>query len=74
MSLNSLTIMQWKQWVNFIVGLWIILSGYIAFGPAANATNLTIAGIIVAALALWSALENRSFSHNRDYEHRHSHA
>jgi hypothetical protein len=62
----------WQNWVNFIVGLWIILSGYLNFGPEANTTNLTIAGIVVAALALWSIVDSRSTYRMGD--RRHSHA
>lgn len=60
---------MWQHWVNLIVGLWIILSAYINFGPAASATNLTIAGIIIAALALWEGLDYR---HHEQVEHSHA--
>lgn len=51
---------MWQQWINFIIGLWIILSGYIGMGPQATTANLTIAGIVIAGLALWGALETRT--------------
>lgn len=66
---------MWQQWINFIVGLWIILSAYLGFTPANMATNLTISGIIVAVLALWGALKHNS-SHTtmntEDRLHRHA--
>jgi hypothetical protein len=52
--------MVWQHWVNFIVGLWIILSAYIGMSAAGMVTNLTISGIIVAVLALWGALSNQN--------------
>ena len=64
----------WQNWVNFIVGLWVILSGYMSFGPAANTTNLTIAGIVVAGLALWAIIDARSHVSESDREHRRMHA
>jgi hypothetical protein len=50
----------WQHWVNLILGLWIILSAYLNFTAAGMATNLTVVGLIIAALALWGGLENRS--------------
>jgi hypothetical protein len=56
---------MWQQWVNFVLGLWIVLSSYIDMTPEAYATNLTIAGLAVAALALWGALEHRTRHESR---------
>jgi hypothetical protein len=50
----------WQHWINFILGLWVIVSGYITFTSVSLATNLTIIGIVIAVLALWGALENQS--------------
>jgi hypothetical protein len=58
---------MWKQWVNLILALWVIVSPYIFEGPAL-ATNLVIVGLVIGALALWSAVEHRS------YDMTHSHA
>jgi len=44
---------MWKAWVNFILGLWFILSGIIT-GLGAN-VNYVIVGIVVAVLGFWSA-------------------
>lgn len=54
---------MWQQWVNVILGLWILLSGYLNFDPSTYSMNLTISGIAVAALALWGALEYRNELH-----------
>lgn len=65
---------MWQQWVNLIVGLWIILSGYIDLGPQATTANLTIAGIVIALMALWGALEYRredsDYGRATDRQHR----
>ena len=60
---------MWQQWLNVLMGLWIILSGYLGFTPEAMTTNLTISGIVVAGLALWGALQ-----HNTKYESMSRHA
>lgn len=59
---------MWQQWVNFIAGAWIIVSAYIGMSVDTMVANLTITGIIVAALALWGALEHQS--HERHHEYR----
>jgi len=44
---------MWQGWVNFIVGLWLILSGII--GSLGVSVNYIIAGIIVAVLGFIAA-------------------
>ena len=51
--------MTWQGWVNFIVGLWIILSAFLGFSADAMVPNLVISGIIVAVLSLWEEFEYR---------------
>ncbi len=48
----------WLSWVNFILGLWLIISPWV-LGYSGNRTalwNNVILGIIVAVLSAWSAL------------------
>ena len=61
----------WQHWVNFVLALWIIVSGYVSFTPTDMTTNLVIVGIVMAILALWGALANSSA---RSSESQHSHA
>ncbi|RMF61715.1 MAG: hypothetical protein D6748_00945 [Calditrichaeota bacterium] len=43
---------MWKAWVNFVLGLWLILSGIITtLGVQAN---YIIVGIVVAVLGFWT--------------------
>ncbi len=62
---------MWQQWLNLVVGLWIILSSYLGFTPDSMVTNFTISGIIVVGLALWGALEHNKMM---SQEHMHGHA
>lgn len=55
---------MWQQWINLLLGIWVVISGYANFTPEGMATNLTITGIAIAALALWGALEHRA-KHDR---------
>ncbi len=47
---------MWKQWINFIFGLLVIL--FASMGG--STTWLMILGILIAILALWAALEKKS--------------
>lgn len=47
---------MWKQWVNFILGLAVIVRAYMGGGH----TTFIIAGVVIAVLAIWSALEKKS--------------
>lgn len=44
---------MWKAWVNFVLGLWFILSGIIT--GLGVSVNYIIIGIVVAILGFWSA-------------------
>jgi len=44
---------MWQAWVNFILGLWFILSGIIT--GLEGSVNYIIVGIVVAILGFWSA-------------------
>ena len=43
---------MWQLWVNFILGIWVFISGFIA--SVQGAVNLIICGIIAAILGFWS--------------------
>lgn len=47
---------MWKQWVNFLIGLAVVVRAYMGGGH----TTFIIAGVLVAALALWSALGKKA--------------
>jgi hypothetical protein len=66
---------MWQQWLNLIVGLWIVVSAYLGFGAETMATNFVVSGAIVAVLALWGALQhNRMMHHDRPHERMQRHA
>lgn len=59
---------MWQHWVNFILGLWIVLSGYVGLSVAGMVTNVTLVGAVIAILGIWGALAEQS------YHQTHSHA
>ncbi len=44
---------MWKPWVNFILGLWLLLTGII-FASLFNWIVAIIIGVVVAVLAFWA--------------------
>ncbi len=63
--------MIWQHWVNFIVGVWLILSASFGVSLGSMTTNLAVSGIVVAVLSLWGALANQS-EYSRMGGHRHA--
>jgi hypothetical protein len=59
---------MWQQWVNLVLGLWIIVSAYTGMTAAGMATNLTISGLAIAILAVWGALQHQSHAHGHQQE------
>jgi hypothetical protein len=49
---------MWQQWINAILGLWIILSAFLGMSASAMTTNLVIVGIVIAILGFWGAYES----------------
>ncbi len=47
---------MWQQWVNFLAGIWLIISPYVGFTSTSERTNMVVTGVIVAVLAIWGAM------------------
>lgn len=47
---------MWRNWINGILGLWIILMPFLGFPPGAHRTLMILSGLVVAILAFWSAM------------------
>jgi len=62
---------MWKQWVNAVVGLAVIATPFVALSTTALMWTLVVAGLIVAVLSIWSAMEDPA--EYRDYRVQHSH-
>lgn len=53
---------KWEEWVEAALGAWLIVSPFLlGFGTETYATwNQIVVGVIVGALAVWSAMEPRT--------------
>lgn len=47
---------MWKQWLNVLLGLAVIVMAYMG---GDHTIRFVIAGVLVAVLALWAALEKK---------------
>lgn len=47
---------MWKQWVNLILGLVVVV---FALTGADHTIRFVVAGVLVAVIALWAALEKK---------------
>jgi hypothetical protein len=66
------TTTMWQQWTNLLLGLWVIISPYLFDDQSALLTNITISGVIIAGLALWGALEHRTYHMPNNRQQRHA--
>ncbi|MCI0619584.1 SPW repeat protein [Candidatus Wolfebacteria bacterium] len=53
---------MWQNWVNGILGLWILISPFVGLEGSNMTTNLVIVGIVVAVLGFWSAAAGKKSS------------
>jgi hypothetical protein len=66
---------MWHQWVNGVLGLWIIISPFLGFSPDGMTTNLVIVGIVVALLGFLGAVQTSGYrNRDREWERTHQHA
>ena len=51
---------MWQQWINTILGLWIVALPFIGIQSSSAFTwTLAVTGIVVAILAAWGAMEHQ---------------
>jgi len=58
---------MWRQWINFILGMFIAAMAYSGF----SAAWVVGIAILIALIALWAALEGASEGHTAAIKHAH---
>jgi Sec-independent protein secretion pathway component TatC len=48
---------MWQQWVNVIVGLFVIAVPFTGMAAATMMWTLIVSGVVIVGLSLWSAYE-----------------
>ena len=60
---------MWQQWINGILGLWVIVVPYLGLTSTQFAWTLTITGIVIAILGFWGATEHVTSMGSRRMTH-----
>ncbi|QQG46502.1 MAG: hypothetical protein HYY55_01505 [Candidatus Niyogibacteria bacterium] len=47
---------MWQNWINGVLGLWVILMPFLGLTPSAHRSLMVVTGIVIAILAFWSAM------------------
>lgn len=47
---------MWKQWVNLILGLSVVVFAYLGGG---HTWRFVVVGLLIAVLSLWTALQKK---------------
>lgn len=56
---------MWQQWVNAILGLWVMLASYLYMGSGTSRVVMLLTGLVVAVLGFWGAASEGSESGGR---------
>lgn len=48
---------MWQDWINGILGLWLIVLSFLGFTGTTLMWMLVVTGVIVAILGFWAALQ-----------------
>lgn len=51
---------MWQQWINGILGLWVILVPFLGLTTSALMWTLVVTGVVIAVLGFWGAAEAQS--------------
>lgn len=49
---------MWQQWVNGILGIWLVILPFLGFAADTLNTILIITGVVIAVLGFWGATEH----------------
>jgi hypothetical protein len=60
---------MWQQWINLVLGLWVIAIAFLGISAATLVWTLSVTGIVIAALALWGAVYEQSDTHRQELRH-----
>jgi hypothetical protein len=55
---------MWQQYVNVVLGLWVIAVPFLGLTATQNGWALGISGFVIAALSFWDASEHSSMAHH----------
>lgn len=61
---------MWQQWINGILGLWVLVLAFLGLTGNALMWTLAVTGVVVAILGFWGASAHNSMAeHGRFATH-----
>ncbi|NOY35829.1 MAG: hypothetical protein GXP44_02835 [bacterium] len=51
---------MWRDWINGILGVWLIVLGFLGFPASVKAILVIATGIIIAFLSFWKGVSARA--------------
>ena len=55
---------MWQQWVNGVLGLWVLLVPFLGLTDAQNTWTFASTGLVIAILGFWGASEHATMEHH----------
>jgi hypothetical protein len=56
---------MWQDWINGLLGIWVIISPYLGMSESGLKSNLVITGIVIVILAVWAAMSRPAMTGSR---------
>ncbi len=53
---------MWQQWINAILGVWLVVLAFLGLTGQTLMWSLGITGVVVAILGVWGALSDQTSS------------
>lgn len=60
---------MWQQWINGILGLWVIVVPFLGLTDVQLSWTLSISGLAIAILGFWGAAEHGTMMSARGMRH-----
>ncbi len=51
---------MWRDWVNGILGVWLVILGFLGFPSSVKAVLVIATGIIIAFLSFWKGMSAKA--------------
>jgi len=51
---------MWRDWINGILGVWLVILGFLGFPASAKAILVIITGVVVASLSFWKGISAKA--------------
>ena len=55
---------MWQQWVNGILGLWVVAMSFVEMSPTTFTWTAVVTGLAIAVLGFWGASEHTEMMHH----------